>query len=328
MPEPSPRPPGAPRRVSVFAASGDLATEVSAVAHGDATNLAATQDITAGSSADEVAKRRLGLAFWIAAGFFLLVVVLAITAPWLPIKNPAKVVGRPKLAPSAQFWFGTDALGRDIFSRVIWGARPSLMVGFASIAIGLVIGGPIGLVSGYLRRGYELVLMTLMDVLLSFPALLLAMAIVTFSASKTELTVSVALGIVAIAPMARLVRANTLVYSQREFVTAARSMGAGHIRIIVRDILPNVVPAVISFSMIAVAVAVVAEGGLSFLGLSIDAASKPTWGNMIESGRPALENGAPWISLIPSAVLFLTVLALNFAGDRVREYTDIKGGDA
>lgn len=328
MPEPSPETTGAVRRDSVLAGSGDLATEISAVAHGDAHNIAVAADVRPGPSADEVAKRQLGTAFWIAAGFFLFVVALAILAPWLPIKDPSKIVGRPKLAPNSQFWFGTDALGRDIFSRVIWGARPSLLVGFASIVLGLAIGGPIGLVAGYLRRGFEAVLMTLMDVLLSFPALLLAMAIVTFSNSKTELTVSIAVGVVAIAPIARLVRANTLVYSQREFVTAARSMGAGNIRIIVRDILPNVMPAVISFSVIAVAVAIVAEGGLSFLGLSIDAASKPTWGNMIVSGKPALENGAPWISLIPSAVLFVTVLALNLAGDRIREYTDIKGGDA
>lgn len=328
MPEPSPELTGAVRRDSVLAGSGDLATEISAVAHGDAHDIAVAAGVGPGQSADEVAKRRLGTAFWIAAGFFLFVVLLAVLAPWLPIKDPSKIVGRPKVAPGAQFWFGTDALGRDIFSRVIWGARPSLLVGFASIVLGLAIGGPIGLVAGYLRRGFEAVLMTLMDVLLSFPALLLAMAIVTFSNSKTELTVSIAVGVVAIAPIARLVRANTLVYSQREFVTAARSMGAGNIRIIVRDILPNVMPAVISFSVIAVAVAIVAEGGLSFLGLSIDAASKPTWGNMIVSGRPALENGAPWISLIPSAVLFVTVLALNLAGDRIREYTDIKGGDA
>lgn len=326
MPAHSPEMSGSPQRDSVFASSGDIATEVSSFAHGDAANLVAVPE--GHLEVDEIAKRRLGPVFWIAAGFFLLVVALAVLAPWLPIKDPAKIVGRPKLAPSAKFWFGTDALGRDMFSRVIWGARPSLLVGFASIVIGLLIGGPIGLVAGYLRRSFELVLMTLMDVLLSFPALLLAMAIVTFSGSKTELTVSIALGIVAVAPIARLVRANTMVYSQREFVTAARSMGAGHGRIIVRDILPNVIPAVISFSVIAVAVAIVAEGGLSFLGLSIDAASKPTWGNMIVSGKPALENGAPWISLIPSAVLFLTVLALNFAGDRIREYTDIRGGDA
>ena len=163
-----------------------------------------------------------------------------------------------------------------------------------------------------------------LDVLLSFPALLLALAIVNFTDSKTVLTVSIALGIVAIAPTSRLVRANALIYGQREFVTAARSLGASNIRILRREILPNIIPPLLSFSIIAIAVAIVAEGGLSFLGLSIDAASTPTWGNMIVSGKPALENGAPWISLIPSAVLFLTVLALNFAGDRIREYTDVK----
>jgi peptide/nickel transport system permease protein len=266
----------------------------------------------------------LGLFFWVAAGFFILVVVLAVTAPWLPIKDPAKVVGRPRLAPNASFWFGTDSLGRDIFSRVIWGARASLAVGFLSILIGGVLGTAIGVAAGYLRGKTETVLMTLMDVLLSFPALLLAMAIVTFTDSRTVITVSVAIGVVAIAPTARLVRANALVYGQREFVTAARSLGASQFRILRREIFPNIVPPLLSFSIIAIAVAMVAEGGLSFLGLSIDPASTPTWGNMIVSGKPQLENGYPWISLIPSAVLFLTVLALNFSGERIREYTDVK----
>jgi len=326
MPAPSPDDAGRPSQGSVFSASGDLATEITRVADGDAHNLEALHAIDPDQIEGARAKKRLGLFFWFATGFFILVVVLAITAPWLPIKNPAKVVGRPRIAPNTTFWFGTDALGRDIFSRVIWGARASLAVGFLSILFGGVIGTAIGIAAGYLRGKTETVLMVAMDVLLSFPALLLALAIVNFTDSKTVLTVSIALGIVAIAPTARLVRANALVYGQREFVTAARSLGASQMRILRREILPNIVPPLLSFSIIAVAVAMVAEGGLSFLGLSIDPASTPTWGNMIVSGKPALENGAPWISLIPSAVLFLTVLSLNFSGDRIREFTDVKEG--
>ena len=324
MPAPSPDMSGRPAKDSVFASSGDLATEVGRIADGDASNLEALRTLDPDQVEGARAKKRLGLFFWIAAGFFLLVVVLAVTAPWLPIKDPAKVVGRPRLAPSASFWFGTDSLGRDIFSRVIWGARASLAVGFLSILIGGILGTAIGVAAGYLRGKTENVLMTLMDVLLSFPALLLAMAIVTFTDSRTVITVSVAIGVVAIAPTARLVRANALVYGQREFVTAARSLGASQFRILRREIFPNIVPPLLSFSIIAIAVAMVAEGGLSFLGLSIDPASTPTWGNMIVSGKPQLENGYPWISLIPSAVLFLTVLALNFSGERIREYTDVK----
>lgn len=324
MPAPSPDSSGRPAADSVFASSGDLATEVGRIADGDAATLSSLHALDPDQVDGARPKKRLGLFFWVAAGFFALVVVLAITAPWLPIKDPAKVVGRPRLAPSATFWFGTDSLGRDIFSRVIWGARASLAVGFLSILIGGLLGTAIGVAAGYLRGKTETVLMTLMDVLLSFPALLLAMAIVTFTDSRTVITVSVAIGVVAIAPTARLVRANALVYGQREFVTAARSLGASQFRILRREIFPNIVPPLLSFSIIAVAVAMVAEGGLSFLGLSIDPASTPTWGNMIVSGKPFLENGYPWISLIPSAVLFLTVLALNFSGERIREYTDVK----
>jgi peptide/nickel transport system permease protein len=324
MPAPSPDAAGRPAPESVFSASGDLATEVTRIADGDSRNFEALHTLDPDQVEGARAKKRLGPFFWIAAGFFILIVVSAITAPWLPIKDPAKIVGRPRLAPNATFWFGTDALGRDIFSRVIWGARASLAVGFLSILFGGIIGTSVGMAAGYLRGKTETVLMVMMDVLLSFPALLLALAIVNFTDSKTVVTVSIALGIVAIAPTARLVRANALIYGQREFVTAARSLGASNVRILRREILPNIIPPLLSFSIIAIAVAIVAEGGLSFLGLSIDAASTPTWGNMIVSGKPALENGAPWISLIPSAVLFLTVLALNFAGDRIREYTDVK----
>jgi len=326
MPALSPDNAGRPAKDSVFAASGDIATEVTRIADGDAHDLDALHKLDPDQVDGARPKKRLGLFFWFAAGFFILVVVLAIAAPWLPIKNPAKIVGRPRIAPNSQFWFGTDALGRDIFCRVIWGARASLAVGFLSILFGGVIGTAVGVAAGYLRGKTETVLMVAMDVLLSFPALLLALAIVNFTDSKTILTVSIALGLVAVAPTARLVRANALIYGQRDFVLAARLLGANHVRILRREILPNIVPPLLSFSIIAIAVAMVAEGGLSFLGLSIDAASTATWGNMIVSGKPALENGAPWISLIPSAVLFLTVLALNFSGDRIREYTDVTEG--
>ena len=326
MPAPSPNNADRPSGDSVFAASGDIATEVTRIADGDAHDLEALRQLDPDQIDGARPKKRLGLFFWFAAGFFILVIILAITAPWLPIKNPAKIVGRPRIAPNSQFWFGTDALGRDIFCRVIWGARASLAVGFLSILFGGIVGTAVGVAAGYLRGKTETVLMVAMDVLLSFPALLLALAIVNFTDSKTILTVSIALGLVAVAPTARLVRANALIYGQKDFVLAARLLGANHVRILRREILPNIVPPLLSFSIIAIAVAMVAEGGLSFLGLSIDAASTATWGNMIVSGKPALENGAPWISLIPSAVLFLTVLALNFSGDRIREYTDVKEG--
>jgi len=163
-----------------------------------------------------------------------------------------------------------------------------------------------------------------MDVLLAFPALLLTLAIITFSNNRTIWVISLAIGIVSIAPIARLVRASTLVVGQREFVLASRTLGASNRRIIAREIFPNGVLPVLSFAIIGVAVAITAEGGLAFLGLSV-APPTATWGGMINEGRNVLETD-PQIALIPSFVLFLTVLMLNLAGDRIREYFDVKEG--
>jgi peptide/nickel transport system permease protein len=308
----------------MFGDSGDLATEISEIASGDAAVLDSLHVLDPDQVAVPKAGKRLGLAFWIASGWFALVALAALLAPILPIDDPNKTVARPRLAPSASHWFGTDALGRDIFSRTIWGGRVSLVVGIASIIFGLLIGGAIGLLAGHYRGRVETVLMGAVDVLLSFPALLLALAIVGFRDDRTVPTIVLAIGVVSIAPVARLVRANTLVYSQREFVVAARSLGATDGRIIVREVLPNVIFPVMSFSVIAVAVAIVAEGGLAFLGLSVPPPT-PTWGGMIADGRAFIAD-AWWISLMPCMVLFLTVLALNLAGDRLREFFDIREG--
>jgi peptide/nickel transport system permease protein len=326
MPAPSPDhfPGPTPSGRSVFAESGDLATEIGEIADGDALALESLHALDPDQVAEPRAKRRLGVLFWIASAVFAIIALAAVLAPVLPLDDPESVVGRPRLAPSAQHWFGTDALGRDIFSRTVWGGRVSLTVGIASIVFGLLIGGTIGLIAGYHRGKVETVLMWMIDVLLSFPALLLALAIVSFRDQRDVPTIVLAIGVVSIAPVARLVRANTLVYSQREFVTAARSLGAGNTRIIVREVMPNVIFPVISFSVIAVAVAIVAEGGLAFLGLSVPPPT-PTWGGMISDGRNLLED-AWWISMMPCIVLFVTVLALNLAGDRLREYFDIKEG--
>jgi peptide/nickel transport system permease protein len=177
-------------------------------------------------------------------------------------------------------------------------------------------------IAGYFKGRIEAVIMWAMDVLLAFPALLLALVIVTFRDSRDVGNIILAIGIVAIPPIARLVRASTLVHSQREYVTAARALGASNARIIWREVVPNVALPVLSFSIIGVAVAIVAEGGLAFLGLSVPPPT-PTWGGMINDGRAVLDRD-PFISLIPCAVMFLTVLALNLAGDRVREYFDVK----
>jgi peptide/nickel transport system permease protein len=312
-----------PSEESIFAESGDLATEITGMADGDIKVIETLHDLDPGQiAAEDLVKKRLGPLFWIAVGWFALVALLALLAPILPLQDPKTTSSCVRCSASPEHWFGTDTLGRDIFARVVWGGRVSLAVGFASVAFGIAIGGTLGVIAGYFKGRIEAVIMWAMDVLLAFPALLLALVIVTFRDSRDVGNIILAIGIVAIPPIARLVRASTLVHSQREYVTAARALGASNARIIWREVVPNVALPVLSFSIIGVAVAIVAEGGLAFLGLSVPPPT-PTWGGMINDGRAVLDRD-PFISLIPCAVMFLTVLALNLAGDRVREYFDVK----
>jgi peptide/nickel transport system permease protein len=283
-------------------------------------------------------ERKLGIGFWVAAGWLVTLAVLALIAPLITeghgfldiLSDPdAGISSNPEVetnAPpgTAGNILGTDALGRDLLSRTIWGARISLTVGFAAVGFGLFIGGMIGLVAGYFRGMVETGLMGAMDVMLAFPALILALAIVTFTGKQTLPVITLAIGIVAIPPLARLVRANTLVYSQREFVLAAKTLGASSSRIMWREIVPNVSRAAFSFAIIGIAVAIVAEGFLAFIGVSLPPPTA-TWGTMINEGRSDLQD-SPWVTMVPAAALFFTVMALNFAGDRLRQYFDIREG--
>jgi peptide/nickel transport system permease protein len=292
---------------------------------------------------EERIEKKLGIGFWVAAGWMALLLLLAIIAPFITQDDPSEIVpllddpntgitadremnapNQPPGSFSTGHPLGTDSLGRDLLSRVIWGGRVSLAVGITAIAFGLAVGGFIGLSGGYFRGKLETVLMAAMDVLLAFPALILALAIVTFTEQNTVPVISLAIGIVGIPPLARLVRANTLVYGQREFVLAARTMGAKNSRIIWREIVPNVARAAFSFAIIGIAVAIVAEGGLAFVGVSVSL-PQATWGTMINEGKGKLED-YPWITMVPATVLFLTVMALNFAGDRLRAHFDVKEG--
>lgn len=286
-------------------------------------------------------EKKLGIGFWIAAGWMITLVVLAAIAPFITADDPSAIVeilDDPNAGISSDpvnnddnmpigtygHPLGTDGLGRDLLSRVIWGGRISMTVGVAAIVFGLTIGGFIGLSAGFFRGKLETALMAIMDVILAFPALILALAIVTFTDSKTLPVITLAIGIVGIPPLSRLVRANTLVYSQREFVLAARTLGAKNYRIMFREIVPNVSRAAFSFAIIGIAVAIVAEGGLAFVGVSIPPPD-PTWGTMINEGRSDLQD-APWVTMVPAVTLFLTVMALNFAGDRLRSFFDVKEG--
>jgi peptide/nickel transport system permease protein len=280
--------------------------------------------LSAPAAEEEAAPRRLGVLFWLSVGWIALITVLAVAADWLPFEDPTSTgLGVARTPPNAQHWLGLDVLGRDMLARTVYGARVSLIVGFTSIAAGLLIGGTLGILAGYYRGRFEAVTMGAMDVLLAFPALVLGLALVSFLGPRLS-TVTLAIAILSIAPIARIIRANTLTFAQREFVLAARTLGAKNRRIIVSEILPNVLPAALSFALVAVAVAIVSEGALAFLGLSVPAPT-PTWGSMINEGRTVLQD-APHISFVPSAAMFLTVLALNFAGDSLRARFEIREG--
>jgi peptide/nickel transport system permease protein len=296
-------------QVALAASESPLLAEAAAIADGDTVT------------------RRLGPLFWIAVGWVVLVVLAALLAPWLPIKDPNKnyidrSLGRPPYSPSSEFWFGTDKDARDMFSRTIWGARVSLTVGFAAIFLGMLIGGTLGMIAGFFRGWWDKVVSFVFLVLLSFPAIVLAILITTL-VDRSLLTISATLGLLAIAPVGRLSRATTIQFAEREFVVAARALGASNRRVIVRELLPNVVIPMGALALLGMAVAIVAEGALAFLGLSVESGS--TWGKLILFGAETrtLEN-APWVAFAPIAVLFLTVVSLNFCGDKVRAHFDVK----
>jgi peptide/nickel transport system permease protein len=272
-------------------------------------------------------RRTLGIAFWICVAWLVVIILAAILAPWLPIKDPDENIilrngERPPYPPSSDFWFGSDQDARDMFSRVIWGARTSLTIGFVAIAFGFLFGGTMGLLSGYFRGRTDGIVSFVFLVLLSFPALILAI-LITSLLDRSLTTISLVLGVLAVAPVGRVARATTVSFADREFVMASKALGAKHPRILVRELLPNVVIPMSALALLGIGVAIVAEGGLAFLGLSVQEGS--TWGKLIlfGSGSRVLRE-APWISFIPIAVLFLTVLALNFAGDRLRSHFDVK----
>ncbi len=290
-------------------------------------NGVSTSDATAQANADGAAsKRRLGVGFWIAVFWLFIVFFAATFAPWLPFKDPDSnyiVSGeRPPYAPSGAHLFGTDQDARDLLSRTVFGARVSLTVGLVAIGMGMLFGGFMGIMAGYFRGWWDRVISFIFIIFLSFPALVLAI-LITALLERSLRTISITLGILSIAPVGRIARATTISFADREFVLAARTLGAKNSRIIIRELLPNVLIPMSALALLGMAVAVVAEGGLAFLGLSVE--KGPTWGKVILTGAGSRDlQKAPWIAIIPIIVLFLTVLALNFAGDRIRSYFDVR----
>lgn len=271
-----------------------------------------------------VGKKKLGWFFWACAAWIALVILAAIFANLLPLKNPLfQDYNALNKGPSSSHLLGTDDLGRDIFSRIIYGARVSLVIGFGAILIGLAIGGTLGIMSGYLRGKFDTVTNSASYVLLAYPAIVAIIAIVAFWGNAWW-QITLILGVAASPLLYRVVRASTLSYSTREFVMSARALGASNGRILVKEILPNVLPAIASFSLIGVATVIVLEGSLAFLGLSVQPPT-PSWGNMINEGRTELTTD-PWLVLFPALAIFLFLLALNFVGDRLRQHFDVTVG--
>src|SRR4051794_13142058 len=257
--------------------------------------------------------RRNGVAFWLAIGWIALVTFCAVFADFLPfVRSYSKIYPAFKKPPSTTYWFGTDKIGHDMFARVVYGGRLSLTIAGVSIVLGLAVGGVLGLVAGYYRKAPDAVISTLVDILLAFPALILALSITSFL-GRSARNVVLALAVLSIPPLTRIVRANTMVFAQREFVLSAKSLGAKNGRILFREILPNIVPAMLSFALTGLAVLIIAEGALAFLGLSVPPPI-PTWGKLIAEGQQDLDT-AWWISLLPAAVMFLTILSFNVLGD-------------
>ena len=268
--------------------------------------------------------RRVGLLFWMAIVWMIFVFAVAIFADVLPLPSPTDMDMLEKRAPfSAQHWLGTDGLGRDELARVIYGARISLIVGLCAPIIGLTIGGALGMVAGYFRGRFESVVVGSMDVLMAFPPLILALAVTAFL-GQSILHLTCILGLLGVPAFMRVARAATLTLARREFVIAAQALGATHARILLRELLPNVILPLFAFFLLGVAVTIVAEGSLSFLGLGVPPPIS-SWGSMIGEGRESLEM-APRLAFIPAIAMFLTVLSFNLVGDTLRALTDPRQG--
>ncbi len=257
---------------------------------------------------------RIGLVIVVAS------VLAALLSPLLSPYDPARQdIDALLAAPSAAHLLGTDDLGRDVLSRVLFGARVSLAVGVLAVGISLAVGLPVGLVAGYVGGAVDNVAMRFMDGLLAFPALVLALGITAVLGPSLE-NAMIAIGIVGVPTFARLVRGGALAVRNLDYVEAARSVGASAPRIVRLHVLPNVVAPVVVQASLAVGLAILTEATLSFLGLGVQPPT-PSWGSMVDVGKGYL-GVAPWFALAPGASIFLTVLGFNFLGDALRDVLD------
>ena len=263
--------------------------------------------------------RRYGLLI-VGALLTLILVLLAVLAPWITPFSPYEINIPERLqGPSAVHWLGTDELGRDTFTRTVYAARISLMVGGVAVGIGIFGGILIGLTSAYFGGAWDMIFMRNMDMLYAFPAILLAIVIMA-GLGTSMINAMIAIGIIFIPGFARLARATTQVVLRQQFIEAALSIGMSTPRLLFREVLPNIATPLMVQGAIGFAYAVLVESALSFLGLGAQP-PEPTWGEMINAGRGQMV-AAPWLGIVPGAAIFFSVLSFNTLGDGLRDFFD------
>lgn len=257
---------------------------------------------------------------WLGLGIVVFMSLAALLAPWLAPYDPTEFHRHAILEPpSAQYLLGTDAYGRDVLSRLLYGGRISLWVGFVSVGISVLIGLTLGLLAGYFRGLTDEIIMRCVDVMLCFPSFFLILAVIAFLEASI-VNIMIVIGLTSWMGVARLVRAETLSLRERDFVAAARLGGAGNLRILLTHILPNALSPVLVSATLGVAGAILVESSLSFLGLGVQPPDA-SWGNMLMEGKDTLEI-APWLSLYPGLAILVTVLGYNLLGESLRDTLD------
>jgi peptide/nickel transport system permease protein len=262
--------------------------------------------------------RRKGAVFGLAVIVFF--VLLALLAPWIAPHDPLETSwSAVRKAPSAAYWLGTDEIGRDVLSRVIWGARASLLAGVVSVSLSLLLGLPFGLAAGYLGGWVDALISRMTDAMLACPFLILAIALAAFLGPSLT-NAMIAIGISATPIFVRLTRGQVLAVKVEDYVEAARAVGNSQLRIALRHVLPNIVAPLIVQATLAIAAAVIAEASLSFLGLGQQPPA-PSWGSMLNTAKNYVDH-APWMAIWPGLSIFLLVLSFNLLGDGLRDALD------
>jgi len=259
---------------------------------------------------------------WIGLVIFLVIALMAISAPWVTGQDPLEqdILARLK-PPTEAHLLGTDYFGRDIYSRIIYGARLSLLIGLTSTALAMVIGSAIGMIAGWYGGRIDTLVMQVMDILLAFPSLILGLIIVAML-GPSILNIVIAIALTSIPPFARIARAPTIALKEREFIEACRALGYSDARILIIHILPNILPEILVMGSLWLANAIRTEASLAFIGLGVKPPA-PTWGSMIREGFENILDSA-WLVIAPGGAILIVIFALNLLGDGLRDAIDPK----